>query len=538
MPESQKRERQQIADVLRAQGRTWVEIAELFRVRYRVNALVAYRYARGWSQQRAAHEWCNRWPDELKTHKHFSYWEVYPASTGQAPSLPVLSHLAELYECGVGDLLVDLPNYRGNDSAHQALVTAAQPAPISGEIIVPHQAETLFLDLLSASPPGQRAALPLAPDSGTTPLGRQLQAVNFDELAKVIVMWARHLDPNVGRRELLSKLSAAFAVAAAAPLFGMFNPDEREYVSRFLTQDAAGFDETVLRYCEEMVNTLNRQSDALGPQLTLQSIVGHRELAYRLAKAAPAGFRQRAVSAYAEFSRLVGWLCFNLGDHEGSAHYYEDARSAAHDAQNVELVTFVLCAMSQLATCRGNPRIGIDHASAAAVWAEQSNSPHARAYAADVAVRAYIAADNRPDLCRSVLDREYAILKAVRPDVPVSAMWYFYDESFYWSTAGEHALKTRKPDVALDDLDKSLALIDPANLHNKTFTLLFLAEARIQQDEVVEACTILGTVGQDTAATRSHRIDRRIDDLREALTPWERTKPVRELDKRLTAYRC
>jgi tetratricopeptide (TPR) repeat protein len=536
VPESQKRERQQIAGVMRAQGKTWVEIAELFRARYRVNALVAYRYARGWSQERAAHEWCNRWPDELKTHKHFSYWEVYPASTGHPPSLPVLCHLAELYECGVGDLLVDLPNYRGNDSAHKALVTADQPTPIAGEIVVPHQAETLFLDLLNASPVRQCAASSLAPDSGITPLGWQLQAVNFDELAKVIVMWARELDPNVGRRELLTKLSAAFAVAAAAPMFGMFDADEREYVSRFLTQDGSGFDETVLRYCEEMVNTLNRQSDALGPQLTMQSVVGHRELAYRLAKAAPAQFRQRAVSAYAEFTRLVAWLCFNLGDHEGSAHYYEDARSAAHDAQNVELVTFVLCAMSQLATCRGKPRIGIDHAVAAAAWADQTDSPHARAYAADVAVRAHIA-DNRPDLCRSTLDREYTTLMAASPGTSVSRLWYFYDESFYWRTAGEHALKLGRPDEALDALDRSLALVDPANLHNKTFRLLFRVEARIQQDEVVEACTILGNVGQDTAATRSHRIDRRIDDLRDALTPWERTKPVRELDKRLAAYR-
>ena len=106
-----------------------------------------------------------------------------------------------------------------------------------------------------------------------------------------------------------------------------------------------------------------------------------------------------AVSAYAELTQLVGWLCFNMGAYHSAQHYYDDARSAAHDAQNVELVTYILCTMSHLATWQGKPRVGIDHAVAAAVWAEQAHSPLARAYAADVAVRAYVA-DNQPDKCR------------------------------------------------------------------------------------------------------------------------------------------
>jgi hypothetical protein len=48
--------------------------------------------------------------------------------------------------------------------------------------------------------------------------------------------------------------------------------------------------------------------------------------------------------------------------------------SAAHDAQNVELVAYILCTMSHLATWQGKPRVGIDHAVAAAVWAEQAHS--------------------------------------------------------------------------------------------------------------------------------------------------------------------
>ncbi|MGH4012186.1 MAG: hypothetical protein ACRDTH_29170 [Pseudonocardiaceae bacterium] len=50
----------------------------------------------------------------------FSYWELWPSSTGHAPSFDNFSKLAQLYECAVSDLLVDLPDFRHLDSAPAA----------------------------------------------------------------------------------------------------------------------------------------------------------------------------------------------------------------------------------------------------------------------------------------------------------------------------------------------------------------------------------------------------------------------------------
>lgn len=123
---SQKQERARLVRALRGSGSSWVEIAAALRRSYQVNPRVAFRYARGWSQDEAAEEWNRRWPDELKTFKNFSHWESWPGPTGHAPTYGNLSKLAELYECSVSDLLADLPNFRHLDTAGPTKTTASK----------------------------------------------------------------------------------------------------------------------------------------------------------------------------------------------------------------------------------------------------------------------------------------------------------------------------------------------------------------------------------------------------------------------------
>jgi tetratricopeptide (TPR) repeat protein len=529
---SLKQQRERLVGSLRGTGASWVQVADAMRQFYRVNARVAFRYAHGWSQRRAAEEWNTRWPDELKSFKNFSYWESWPGATGHAPSFDNLSKLAELYECAVSDLLVDLPDFRHLDAA------GSDPLDDGMKRLVLPDGSTLDGDTAVSTQDGHSewgALSALIPAPAAAPLVQRLQEVNVTELAQVIVMWMQHLPPSVSRRALLSKLGSAVTLAAVSPLFDVLNPAEYEPVARFV-QHPERFDLPALAYVERMIPNLRSQDNVLGSQATLPSVIGYRQMAQQLAQAAPVAFQQRAVSAYADLTQALGWLCFNMGDYRTAQHYYDDARSAAHEAQNVELVAYILCSMSQLATWQGKPCVGIDHAVAAATWAQQANSPLAQAYAADVAVEAYIA-DDQPDTCRHTLDQEYAALQAVRADEPRAAWWYFYDESFYRTTEGACALKLHRPDAAMHVLDMSLAMMTPTDLHNYTFCSMLRAQARIQQVEIAEAASIVADVAQRTAGSASPRIVQRVRDVRRQLTPWERTQPVRELDELLASYR-
>ena len=134
----------------------------------------------------AADRWNERWPADPKTFKNFSYWELWPAETGHAPSLEVLGRLAELYECRVADLVNDVGDHRPADSAfrqHQQLAALEKPG-----------AEHAVRDFVT-----------------------QLDQVDVHELAQLAATWAQGNGHGVSRRSLLLKASAALSLASASP---------------------------------------------------------------------------------------------------------------------------------------------------------------------------------------------------------------------------------------------------------------------------------------------------------------------------------
>lgn len=95
---------------MRAQGRSWAQIAERIAKQEKVSRLAAIRLAHGMKQRDTAHAWNTLWPSENGSggisDKLVSLWEIWPLG-GREPSLRSLKRLAQIYHCNVGDLVID-----------------------------------------------------------------------------------------------------------------------------------------------------------------------------------------------------------------------------------------------------------------------------------------------------------------------------------------------------------------------------------------------------------------------------------------------
>lgn len=198
-PASARQERRAWAAELRTQGSTWVEVASTFADRYGINPRVAFRMVHDWSQREAADLWNDRWPADPKTFKNFSYWEQWPSSSGYAPSLDVLGRLAELYDCSIADLVADCANFRSADPNHQV---GSQLTNLSSSLATPTDEDAI-----------RRVA-------------DEVENTSPEVLGRTVAVWLSKADPRLGRRRLLTKLSAALALAAATPTVAVAATDE------------------------------------------------------------------------------------------------------------------------------------------------------------------------------------------------------------------------------------------------------------------------------------------------------------------------
>ncbi len=336
------------------------------------------------------------------------------------------------------------------------------------------------------------------------------------------------------RRDLLQKLSKTAALAAAAPILGRLDPDEQERVALAIATPSR-VDNTVIDRIEEVLRHLRRQDDTLGPQAVLDTALAQRNLVLVMQAEASGELRPRLLSVYGSLSRFVGWSSFDVNDFESAQYYYEEARRAAHEAQNAELAAFTLSDMSHVAAWRGMARVGIDHAVAAKGWAGLTDDSLLRSYAADRAARVY-AMEGEHQACMEELEAARSELSEARAHGEHSSLVYFVDEGMLANTQSLCFLRLGDPHRAGQAAAQALALLDGSFARDRAFAAAYLGVSRLREGDIDEAAKIIGDAADLAARNRSARLVDRLRAARAEMGPWETAPAVRELDRRLAAY--
>jgi hypothetical protein len=293
-------------------------------------------------------------------------------------------------------------------------------------------------------------------------------------------------------------------------------------------------DETIIGHIEDVLWRLIRQDDALGAQVTLETVLAQRNLVRLILPECPGRLRPRLLSLFSNYSLQAGWVFYDLTDFDSASYYYEHARTTAHEAENTELGALVLCTMSHLATWRGQPRVGIDHAVAAQGWAALAGEPRLKAYAADVAARAF-ALEGQRTACMQQLEIAGTSLAAAADD-PGQSRMYFYTPGQWTGTKSHCLLQLGDVRGAVSSGEESLAMVEPSFVRNLAFTKLFLGDAYAAANELDHAVSIIGEAVPLAEKNRSARLLEHLRSTRRKLSPWQRSGSVQQLDEQLRAY--
>ncbi|MEV6987425.1 hypothetical protein AB0M95_40065 [Sphaerisporangium sp. NPDC051017] len=524
MARSLKRQMDDLSAQLRAQGLAWTDVAERFRATWPLNPRQAFREAHRYTQAKVVELWNVLWPEAPLTVRRLGSWEAWPRG-GHEPPIVALNRLARVYECRAIDL-VDGEDHR---PAEERRLSSLPPSAAVGGLT----SDDLHNVLVT---------LPVRSGIGGGHAFGSMRDQEYDALVQTLADWARR----VKRREVLALISAAAAAAGVSPLSAIVNEDELDRIAR-VAEAAVRVDAATVGHVEMVLHHCMRQEDRLGPKAVLETVYAqHQLLSSLLAGDVPRGLRKRMLSLLANLRRFIAWTLFNLNDYTGADYYYDRARAAAHEADDDTLNSFVLANWSHLATWRGDPRQGVEHALGALAWGQRSGSKLLTSYSSDVGARAYAAVQRRSGkanrhsdyaLCMTSLDRAMRDLAAASSGDSGSELLYFYGDGQYLSTRSRCLLDTGNVQQALELATVSLAGIDPAFVRNVAFTRLDLARAHLDLRDIDLACQEIGEAAHLTSQNTSPRLARRVVDLREALSPWQRTKSVRELDDRLQVLR-
>lgn len=337
-------------------------------------------------------------------------------------------------------------------------------------------------------------------------------------------------DDDVNRRELIRLL--ATVTAGLPALMATLDGDELDRVAG-VAESPGRVDAATIANVEAILRAAMLQDDAVGARAVLDTVIAQRNLVRGFLPECPAVLRPRVLSLYGALTAFAGCLFADGRDLRRAATCYERAREAAHQAENTDLGTYILCHQAQLAHWRHIGRAGVDHAVAAQHWVRECSDGQLVAYTSERAALAYASVGRRVE-CITALSFAADTLADVVPDS--DSLAYFAGEGVHLSIEAECHLALGDYAAAVDVSSRSLDLIDTAVApRDAAFTLLDLARGYAGLRQIDDAARAVSESAELADRNRSPRLRAAILDARAELAPWASTRAVADLDQQLDA---
>jgi hypothetical protein len=234
-------------------------------------------------------------------------------------------------------------------------------------------------------------------------------------------------------------------------------------------------------------------------------------------------------SAAAELTRLAGWMAYDLEQHGLAQRYLIQALRLAREADNYALGGEILAGMSHQAVYLHQADDALDLARAAHESATKAGLPALASESLIMQAHA-LAIDNEPSACGKALNAaEHAFERSGTTNTP---QWLsYFDEAYMAAKFGHCFRELGQGGKAEYFARRSLNMVD-GYIRGRTFNVVLLANAHLQQQNLDEACAI-GNQALDLASRlQSARTIKYIRDLRRRMSKFSKEPVVSDFQAR------
>jgi transcriptional regulator with XRE-family HTH domain len=389
-------------------------------------------------------------------------------------------------------------------------------------------AELGFIDDDPAAGPGTvRHGIPDRPDATTG---------NSGDATPIVVHTANGLDISsipVERRGFLRMVAAAGGVAVV-PVAATAAVDDAPWdqLSAALSQRCTVTPELVEQLRQHTAGLYGLE-ERVPARVLMTRVTGHLgTLSHLLESTTRSPVRRDLAAIAGETAALAGWLAFDLRDTSSALAYYRVAIEAAREADDNALWACVLGYESYQPSSAGRPDQACVLLAEAQRRAARGSTVMTTAWLAGREAEEQAArGDGRAAL--AALDR--ALDSFDRADQEDRVWTQFFDRGRLDGLRVTTYTRLRRPAAAYAAATDALRAAGPGATKKRSLLLGDVAEVHVQRRDIDTACQFAADALAIVAQTDFSLGLARIQRVRERLTPWQFTQPVRDLDEQLRA---